>query len=114
MATDRLFSVQRENRMNILKALLMTKKRTRKAQAHVLDRVERHQCLVHDCERSHDEPGAARGLCSPHYQAIQNQLRYMDPEAALTKEANLIQWGLLLDRHEIGKLRRHDPFASAG
>lgn len=92
----------------------MSRKRKRKAQAHVEKRVDQHRCLVPDCERSHDEPGSGRGICSRHYQSIQNRLRYMEASKALSHESKLISEGLLLERHEISKLRRPDPFASAG
>lgn len=90
--------------MDLLKELLMGTRRTRKKQRIVEQRIRDGLCLCDGCDRSHREPGSARGRCAKHYQAFKMRVRNLPIEQSMAITMREIRAGTLLDNQEIRRL----------
>jgi hypothetical protein len=83
-------------------------KRTRAAEKHVQERVSQNLCVA--CNGN--KPFRRRGLCTTCEGRWERSRKEMSKEQRATFDAKLIEQGLLLDNHDILKLRSKDnPFA---
>lgn len=76
-----------------------------KRQRKVQDKVDRclaaGQCLIDGCDRSNNEHGGARGLCSKHFQQHVRKLWNRKMEEKMAMEIKAVRAGVLLEKHEI-------------
>lgn len=86
--------------------------RTRPVQKRVEETIAAGKCLVHGCDRRHDEPGGADGRCSKHFNQLGRELMNLPRRKKLLIRERHEREGTLLIPYEIRKYPKNEAATS--
>lgn len=96
--------------LNRVAMLAMEAKPKKSVWKWIVERVNRHLCLLKGC----DGKSETRGLCGKHYRRWTREFKEIAIEDRLEFESRSISDGKILGSHAVSEIRNPSPFGRAG